>query len=508
MPQTYSNIKDILGKTPKIGERIDVSGGRGTAYQTIEGVRTTPEGFTIVNLSPSIMPDGERQGRGSEFAYYGDKGFVGQSKLQDTPIDFSSSRIGTSGAIADLKYNVPSLPGYVAPPPQNRPVITGPRLGEPGAIPAEGGEFTFDPRFPGERLSLGEHQRRLAELNQPKPQTLGTAGAGQTVQDKIAQMIEQAKLIKEKVDILARAESAGLRIDPGTTVEEAERFLSTGSIEPPPQEPEPEPTPPPPGNLTPENITDVPENVEFKNTDAYKNLTPEEKEFIDMGFQLITLGGEQDARMFANAISQAKSVADPYFKAQISLTQAEIVGKVAELNLDFDTKKEIIERTQKELSEDVASQKEFLSLEQQADIARANKDLDQDLLSLRDQAAAKGITFSTISEQAQARAVTKTGDVVESVKRQSNFRVKELETKAARGDISAQKQLEAMRSGKSLTSQTIGRRAEEILGSSGIPGGIEDYVPIGGIKGQIQEEKQRAVLSDTESFISLQRGFL
>lgn len=266
---------------------------------------------------------------------------------------------------------------------------------------------------------------------------------------------------------------------------------------------------PAPGGLNPA-MTSSPTNVEFKNTDAYKALSDEDKSFVDMAFQLIAVGGEQEARFFANAITQAKAIADPYFKSQLTLAMGEIGGKIAELNLDYDTKREILDRTQKELLEDVSAQKEFLTLEQQADIARLTREYDQDILQIRDVAAERGLTFATGArsrvEAERQRGLT-FSDVIESSRRRTNFRVRELELKASRGDVAAKKQLEAMTGQRRFGLASLGRVGEAQLGTANLPG-IEGYVPTGGVPGEIEERKRKAIISDIGGLVSLQRGFL
>lgn len=257
-------------------------------------------------------------------------------------------------------------------------------------------------------------------------------------------------------------------------------------------------------------ITSSPSNVEFKSTDAYKALSADEKSFVDMAFQLIAVGGEDEARYFANAIKQAKAIADPYFKAQLSLAQAEIGGKVAELNFDFDTKRELLERTQKQLLEDVSSQKQFLTLEQQSDLARLARDYDQDILQIRDVAAERGLTFATgrvSREGAEQQRGLAFADVIESSKRKFNFQVKELELKASRGDIAAQKQLEAMTGQRRFGLASAGRLAEAQIGTANLPA-IEGFAPVGGVLGEVEEKKRKSIISDIGGLVSLQRGFL
>lgn len=258
------------------------------------------------------------------------------------------------------------------------------------------------------------------------------------------------------------------------------------------------------------DITKTPEGVAFKTSDAYKALSQEAKDFVDLAYNLIEVGGENEAKFFANAISQAQAVADPYFKTQLALAKAEVLGSIAEQNQDFQTKSDAIQTARDQLLEDVSSNKDFLSLEQQAEIARTIKGYDEDLLSIADAAAEKGITFATGARSralAESRRGQQFSDVVQSSTRQYNFQVKELELKAARGDTEAQKQLADLQSKNTFSLQRIGRAAEEVLGSSNVPS-ISGFTPTGGALGKIEEEKRRTVISDVAGFLGLQKGFL
>lgn len=254
----------------------------------------------------------------------------------------------------------------------------------------------------------------------------------------------------------------------------------------------------------------VPDTVAFKNTDAYKALPQSIKDFIDIAYNLIEVGGEAEAKMFANAIAQAKAIADPYYKTQLSLAGAEVLGAIAEKNNDFETRKEVIERARDELMQDVSNNKEFLTLEQQADISRNIRQYDEDLLTIADEAAEKGLTFAT-GARSRALAESRRGeqfqDVIQSGQRRFNFQIKELELKAARGDTSAQKELEALTGQKGFALQQIGRAAEEVLGSANVPA-IPGFTPTGSALGKIEEEKRRTTISDVGGFLQLQKGFI
>ena len=248
----------------------------------------------------------------------------------------------------------------------------------------------------------------------------------------------------------------------------------------------------------------------FQGSDAYKALSAEDQQFINDAFAYITYGTEEDARRFATAVKQAKDLADPYFKSKLAISAAQVGVKVALEKNDYNAAKEIIERTQKELLEDVTSSKGFLSLEHQSDLAREAKDFGMDLLDIADSAAEKGITFATGArsrvESEQRRAQTY-GDVVQSSTREFNFKVNELENRAARGDVSAKAELDRITKTKDLNLKNIGLGAEQILGSANLTP-IEGYTPVGGITGSIEEEKERTIMSDIKGGIDLQKNLI
>lgn len=258
------------------------------------------------------------------------------------------------------------------------------------------------------------------------------------------------------------------------------------------------------------SLLSTPQDVLFKDSDAYKALSPEMQEFIDLGFNLISFGGEEEAKMFSNAIEQAKGVADPYFKSMLALANAEVLLKIADQTQDFEFKSKAVQSARDQLMEDVSRNKEFLTLEQQADIAREIKGYDNDLLDIADQAAEKGLTFGTGARSralAESRRTAQFEDVVQSNQRLHNFRIQELELKAARGDEEAKAELSNLQAKQGFGLQDIGLAAEKVLGSANLPG-VTGYTPVGGVTGTIEEQKKKSILSDVSGFLELQKGFI
>jgi len=243
----------------------------------------------------------------------------------------------------------------------------------------------------------------------------------------------------------------------------------------------------------------------FKNTEQYQSLSDEEKEIVDLMFGLIRTGGEKEAQLFGDAIQQAIAIADPWAKAQGALLLAEFAIHIDETIFGAKAKMEAVQRARDVLMEDVGNRKEFLTLEQQAEISRQVQSYEQDILSIADAAADKGLTFATgyISRQrAEELRAVEHEDVIQSRKRDFNFRIKELKLRAARGETEAQAELERFQKEEEFSLRKIGQAAETILGSGGVPTET-GYTPVGGITGSLEEEKERRIISDVGGIVDL-----
>lgn len=246
---------------------------------------------------------------------------------------------------------------------------------------------------------------------------------------------------------------------------------------------------------SPSPITPPPANSAFKGSEAYKALSKDEQDLVDLAFSSFS-GTPEQQKIFADALEQAQALADPYARTQMILARGEFESKIAYLQGDLERASEVIKRTRDQISEDVTSGKEFLSLEQQAEIAREKTNYDGDLLNIADQAAEKGLTFATGARSralAEDRRTTQYQDVIQSSQRQYNFKKKELELKAARGDIDAQKQLQDIQKKSEFNLESIGRSAEKVLGTANLPGG-SGYTATGGVLGDIEQDRRKSII--------------
>lgn len=410
-----------------------------TSYPTT-ALQPGQSGAAVKQLQEWLIQNGYAIPAGAT-GYYGDQTKTAVAKLQ-----------------ADKGVDTAGYPGYWGP-------RTTSALAKTASSPAPANNQAEIQRVQAE-LAKKQEELRLAQENEAKQKEINRIQAE----------------VKAKQDALNKATAAGY--GPGGANEGKD---IPGNII----------TPATPGKDT-TNFNEPVTGVKFKESGAYKNLSPELQQLVDLGFNVFLKGGENEATAFSEALTRAQALADPYAKSQLALFKAELGTAIAKTKSDFNSRKEILDKTRTELAQDLKDNKEFLSLEQQADMARALKGYDEDLLTIADQAAEKGITFATGARSralAEERRAGQYQDVIQSDQRKFNFQIKELEMKAARGDSAAQKELDKLNADKGFKLQEIGQNAQRVLGTAGAKeAGIENFTPVEGVLGDIEQQRRKSII--------------
>lgn len=238
--------------------------------------------------------------------------------------------------------------------------------------------------------------------------------------------------------------------------------------------------------------------VEFKNSDAYKSLSPELQKLVDMGYSVYLKGGEAEAKIFSDSLTKATELADPYAKAQLGLFRATFLTQIAKTESDYSFAADALQKTRDQLAQDLKNNKDYLNLSQQADMATALRNYDNDLLTIGDQAAEKGITFATGARSralAEDQRTAQYQDVIQSSNRDLNFKINELTLQAQRGDTQAKDKLDQLNANQGFDLASIGQNAEKILGSTGAADlGVPRYTPSGGNLGTVEQERRKSII--------------
>ena len=252
-----------------------------------------------------------------------------------------------------------------------------------------------------------------------------------------------------------------------------------------------------PAPSAPPAVAPVLSKALFKGSAAYKALSADLQKLVDLAFTTFS-GTPEQQQIFSDALMNAQVLAEPYAKSQLLLFGAEFKLAIAKTKNDYAEQSEILTRARTDIAAELKLNQDNLTLEQTAAMAKELKGYDEDLLTIADQAAEKGITFAT-GARSRALAEERRGlqyqDVIQSTQRKYNFQIKDIELRAARGDVAAQKQLANLPGQQGFALQKIGQSAERVLGSTGVAGlGIGGFAPQGGALGDIEQERRKAVI--------------
>jgi hypothetical protein len=226
--------------------------------------------------------------------------------------------------------------------------------------------------------------------------------------------------------------------------------------------------------------------------DTYKNMSSEQQEFIAYNYKIGKSDSKEDIKIYQEALDEATKQADPYWKSYLLVAQDEVQRSVDEAIKTTESEVEKNQRLIDSLKENLASNKDYLSLEQQSDLATLAQNYEVNQENLVQGAADTGLTFSTKRKIAEQRLAESQTGMVESTTRKYNKQIRDLETEAARGNTEAQKEIEELQRKLSSNITSIGREAEAKLGSENLPA-ISGYTALGDVSGDLYEQKTKDI---------------
>jgi len=248
----------------------------------------------------------------------------------------------------------------------------------------------------------------------------------------------------------------------------------------------------------------------LKDDEYFNQLSPDEQAYIISYHNVLKENDKEKQEILAQALDDATAQADPYFAEKIRMAQDELKRALGEGAGDFTSKKRDLETRISQIGEDLATGKERLGIDQQAELARQKRTYEYQLENLIEGASHKGLTFSTKRALAESRLKTEQTDITESTKREFQRKIGDLQKAASRGDTEAQnllKDYERMY-GEDVTA--LIRGTEATVGTEGLPTlpDLPGLGPMGGITGSLAEDKQMDILQRAEALANLRNPFL
>jgi len=242
--------------------------------------------------------------------------------------------------------------------------------------------------------------------------------------------------------------------------------------------------------------------------DYFKQLSPDDQTYLINYYNILKVNDTEKQNILKQAFIDAQASADPYFKEKIRMAQDELLRALGEQKTDLASKQKDLTQKIEDIKTDLATGTGRLSIDEQAELARQQRNYEYELENLRETAATSGLTFSSRRALAEGRLATEQTDIVESTKRSFQRQIEDLQTAAARGDRDAQNLLSDYERiyGENVTK--LGRATETYLGTTGLPSDLKGYRPLGGVVGTLEEEKLKDITQRAEALANLRNPFL
>lgn len=120
-------------------------------------------------------------------------------------------------------------------------------------------------------------------------------------------------------------------------------------------------------------IDNLPDTL--KNDPSFQALSADEKEIVIYNYEVQKANDADKAAKLASALEQATAQSDPYFKEKIRIAQDELLRTFEADQGDYTSSLERTQRRIEEINQDLSRNKEYLSLEQQAELGSLAADL-------------------------------------------------------------------------------------------------------------------------------------
>jgi len=230
----------------------------------------------------------------------------------------------------------------------------------------------------------------------------------------------------------------------------------------------------------------------LKNDPSFQALPPDLKEIAIYNYEVQKSNDQQKADKLSKALEMATQQADPYWKSILLIAQDEVLRGFEQAQGDFESSIQRQQRIMENIQKDLTYNKDFLSLEQQTELANISRQYEYNTENLVQGAANAGLTFSTKRKIAEKRLAEENQGMVESSQRQYNKQLRDLQESASRGTTETQQEIEDLQRRMGDYTTNLGRSAEKYLGTDNLPS-LPGYQALGNVTGDMYEEKVKDI---------------
>jgi hypothetical protein len=246
----------------------------------------------------------------------------------------------------------------------------------------------------------------------------------------------------------------------------------------------------------------------LKGNEYFTQLSEDDQKYLIDYYNVLKVNDTERQKLLTEALNDAKASADPYFKEKIRIAQDELSRALGTQKDDLASRTTDLTNKINDIKTDLATGKGRIGIDEQAELSRQVRKYEQELETVRENAATTGLTFSSRRTVAESRLATENTDVVESTKRTFQRKLEDLVSAADRGDRDAKNQLKDYERlyGENVTK--LLRGAESTLGTGNVPSDYTGYKPLGGVTGSLEEDKLADITKRAEALVNLRNPFL
>lgn len=224
----------------------------------------------------------------------------------------------------------------------------------------------------------------------------------------------------------------------------------------------------------------------------YQNLSPDQQELVRYNFETGRADNKDSAKKLAESLDEATKQAEPYWKSFLEIARDETIRAFSDTENEYGFQKDQLEKKILQIGEDLSKNRDFYSLEQQSDLAKLKQSYEQQRDGIIEEAASRGLTFSTKREVPLKQLSDYNANVVESTNRAYGKKLEDLTTESTRAIQDATSRISALDTEKKAKLTDIGREAEQKLGTDNLPT-LEGYTPLGSVSGDFYENKVKDI---------------
>lgn len=260
-----------------------------------------------------------------------------------------------------------------------------------------------------------------------------------------------------------------------------------------------------------DNTTNVPDavipqsNVDvLKNSDAFKNLPADQQEVVKQVYELIASNNKEQAGRLAAAFKTSAEISDPFFKQELRLAVDAIERGFVSIDNEEEFKLKQLQRRKSDLEQDLATQKDFLSLEEQSALRQIDREFSTQLKTTRQALASRGFSSSSRRDETEQLLEESTGDLRESTKRKFGLQQTEIARSLERGQRDTTSEIDRL---KQLTNENkldFLRTSEAKVGTANLPNlpSLNSTVsPLGDIVGDIPQRQTQDIITGAQNLI-------